>query len=228
MELVEAVKSRKSIRAFKPDPVPKEVLQDIIDGTRNTPSWANCQPWEFVLVAGSKLKEIQQGFLEKGEAESITDIARPQDFPEPYLSRRQALGSKEYALLGISREDKEGRAWWREQNFKNFGAPCVIYILIDRAFFYQAKGINVWPVFDCGMAAQTIMLLATNYALGTIVQAQSVAYPDVLRKVLKIPDSRLILIGISIGYPDWEEKIVKSFRADKEPLHKIARWYGFD
>jgi nitroreductase len=228
MELLETIKNRKSIRAFKPDPVPQTILQEIMEGVRNTASWANSQPWEFALVAGSKLEEIQQGFLEKGEGKSVTDIAHPPEFPEPYISRRRALGSKEYALLGINREDKEGRAWWREQNFKNFGAPCVIYILIDRAFFFQAKGTNVWPVFDCGMAAQNIMLLAVNYGLGTIVQAQSVVYSDIVREVLTIPESKLILIGISIGYPDWEAKIVKSLRSDKEPVEGITRWYGFE
>jgi nitroreductase len=228
MELVEAVKSRKSIRAFKPDPVPQGVLQQILENVRNTPSWANSQPWEFAIVTGSKLAEIQQGFLGKGESESVTDVAHPFNFPEPYISRRRALGSKEYTLLGINREDKDGRAWWRVQNFKNFGAPCVIYILTGRDFFYQVKGINVWPLFDCGMAAENIMLLAINYGLGTIVQAQSVVYSDIVRKVLEIPDSKVILMGISIGYPDWKEKIVKSFQADKEPVEKFAKWYGFD
>jgi nitroreductase len=228
MELVEAVKSRKSIRAFKPDPVPRAILQEIMENVRNTPSWANSQPWEFAIVTGRQLEEIQKIYLAKDERESVTDIPFPQEFPEPYISRRRALGSREYALLGISHDDKKGRAWWREQNFKNYGAPCIIYILIDRGFFQQADRINVWPVFDCGMAAQNIMLLATDYGLGTIVQAQSVVYPDALRKVLNIADSKLVLMGISMGYPDWEAPIVKSFRSEKEPLDKITRWYGFD
>jgi nitroreductase len=112
--------------------------------------------------------------------------------------------------------------------FQEFRRSCVIYILIDRRFFHQGDTTNVWPVFDCGMAAQNIMLLATNYGLGTIVQAQAIVYPDVLRKVLKIADSKLILIGISVGYPDREARIVKSFRSEKEPLDRITRWYGFD
>jgi nitroreductase len=227
MDIVEVIKTRKSIRAFKADPVPLEVLKKIMESARQAPSWANTQPWEFAIVAGAKLEAIKKGFLEKGDAEALMDVARPQEYPEPYTSRMQALGKKELETLGIKREDREGRGWWRLQNFNNYGAPCVIYILIERAFYLQSKGVNAWPVFDCGLVAENIMLLATNYGLGTIAQAQAVAYPDVLRKVLAIPASKLALLGISIGYPDWNNKIAH-FRSDKEPLDKIAKWYGFD
>jgi nitroreductase len=228
MELIEAVKTRKSIRAFKPDPVPRSILKEIMEAVRNTPSYANSQPWELALVTGRPLKEIQKGFLAKGEVDSVTDFPRPQVFPEPYISRRRALGAQEYALLGIDRENKEGRAFWRLHNFEHFGAPCVIYILVDRAFYTQPNGNNVYPIFDCGMAAENIMLLATSYGLGTIVQGQAIVYPEIIRKVLGIPDSRMILLGIAIGYPDWEQKIVKSFHAVKEPVDNFTQWYGFE
>jgi nitroreductase len=227
MDIIEVINSRKSIRAFKPDPVPQEILQRIMKAALQAPSWANTQPWEFAIAAGGKLEAIKLGFLEKGSAEPVMDISRPQEFPEPYTGRMQALGKKELELLGIKREDREGRGWWRLQNLDNYGAPCVIYILINRAFYFQAKGVNAWPVFDCGLVAENIMLLATNYGLGTIAQAQAVAYPDVLRKVLDISAAKLILLGIAIGYPDWEKKIAQ-FRSDKEPLEKMVKWYGFE
>jgi nitroreductase len=226
MELIEAIKTRKSIRAFKPDPVPRSVLQEILEAARNSPSWANTQPWEFAIVTGRQLEEIKKGFLELGTTGSNMEAGRPPEFPEPYISRVRSLGQKEYGLIGITRDNKEGRAWWNSQNFHNYGAPCVIYILIDRAFHIHEKGINVWPVYDCGLISQTIMLLATNNGLGTVVQAQAVIHPEIIRRVIGIPDSKLILIGIAIGYPDWAEKIA-SFRSDKEPLDKLVKWYGF-
>jgi nitroreductase len=226
MDLVEAVSTRKTIRAFKPDPVPLPTLKKIMQSALNSPSWANTQPWEFALVSGDKLAEIKKRFLARGEKPPVVDIARPRDFPEPYISRIRALGQKEYGLLGITRDNQEGRTWWRVQNLENYRAPCVIYILIDKALYFQDPGINAWPVFDCGLIAQNIMLLATNYGLGTVVQAEAVRYSDILREVLGIPDSKLILVGISIGYPAWDEKIT-SFRSDKESLDRLTRWYGF-
>jgi nitroreductase len=224
MELVEAIKTRKSIRSFKPDPVPQEILKNIMETALQAPSWANTQPWSFAVVAGSQLEKIKKGFLEKDNAEAAMDVPRPQEFPEPYIGRMQALGKKELDTLGIKREDREGRGWWRLQNFNNYGAPCVIYILVDRALIYQSKGFNAWSVFDCGLVAENVMLLAAGYGLGTIAQAQAVAYPDVLRKVLGIPDSRLFLLGIAVGYPNWNDKIAH-FRSDKEPVERMVKWF---
>ena len=114
----------------------------------------------------------------------------------------------------------------RLQGLKNYGAPCVIYILIDRDFYFQEE-INAWLVFDCGLVAQNIMLLATDYGLGTVAQAQAVNYPDVLRKALDIPDSKLFVLGIAIGYPD-EKDPINHFRSEREPLESMAKWYGFE
>jgi nitroreductase len=117
------------------------------------------------------------------------------------------VGRKVLELKGISREDKEKRIWWILQGLRLFGAPCVIYIYIGRSFYQQGDRLNSWPLFDCGLVAENIMLLATKYGLGTVPQIQAVLYPDVLRKVLGIADSKLIVLGISIGYPDWDDPV---------------------
>jgi nitroreductase len=216
MDVEDAIRQRKSIRAFKPDPVPREKLRNILEQALRAPSWANTQPWEFVVVTGEQLHEIQKAYLERGEQEPQSEIARPYEFPEPYLSRRQGMTP--------TAEYMEHR---RVQNYKNYGAPVVIYILVDRSMFHQSKGINVWSVYDCGSVAQNIMLLATSYGLGTIAQAQSVIYPDIIRKVVDIPESKLLVVGIAIGYPEWEHPVnQRSIR--REPLDSITRWHGFE
>jgi nitroreductase len=227
VDIVEAVRKRKSIRAFKPDPMPRSILKEIMEEALWAPSWANTQPWEFAIVSGPELEAIRQGFLEKAGEESIPDIARPQEFPEPYNSRRGGLARMELEKLGIKREDKQGRGWWRLRNLNLYGAPSAIYIFVDRSFFLQGQGINVWPVFDCGLVAENIMLLATARGLGTVTQAMAVAYPQVVKKVLGIPEAKLMVVGIAIGYPDWDEAITQ-IRSEREPLEKVARWYGFD
>lgn len=227
MDIVEAVSQRKSIRAFKRDPVPQGILKEILGHAFLAPSWGNTQPWEFAIVCGKKLEEIENGFIQQALEDPAPDIARPPGFPEPYGERRRAIGAKFYEIKGITREDRERRGRWQIQGLKHFGAPCVIYIYIDRSFYFQANGLNVWPLFDCGLVAENIMLLATKYGLGTIPQAQAVIYPGVLRNVLGIPDSKLIVLGISIGYPDRDDPI-NQFRSEREPLDRVAKWYGFD
>lgn len=221
MDVIEAINERMSIRAFKPDPVPPELLRNILVYSLRATSWANTQPWEFVIASGNELKKIQQGFLEKGAEEPKPDVARPYEFPEPYLSRIKALAPK-----GVTPSEEEMRTR-QLKNFKHYGAPVVIYLLIDRSFFYQEKGINVWSLFDCGAVMQNIMLLATNHGLGTVAQAQAVVYPDIIRKVLGISKSKLITLGIAIGYPDWEDPANQS-RKPRESLDEISEWYGFE
>jgi nitroreductase len=227
MDIVEAVRSRKSIRAFKPTPVPRDVLEGILELALRAPSWANTQPWEFVIVSGGKLDEIKQAFIEKTGELPNPDLSAPREFPEPFDTRRRSVGIKLFETIGISREDREQRRAWGQQGLKLFGAPCCIYILTDRSFHLQSDSLNIWSVFDCGSVAENIMLLAPSYGLGTIPEIQAVLYPDVLRKILAIPDSKLIVLGIAIGYPDWDNP-VNQLQSEREPLDNVTTWHGFD
>ena len=227
MDIAEAIHQRKSIRAFKPDIVPQHILKEIMELAFRAPSWENFQPWEFAIVGGQKLEKIRQEFIEKAEKHEQLDpeIAFPREFPEPYKERGRAASRKIFELKGISREDKEKRRLWRQQGLKLFGAPSAIYIYIDRSIYFQEDSLNVWPIFDCGLIAENIMLLAVKYGLGTIPEVQAVSYPDVLRKALEIPDSKLIVLGIAIGYPDWDDPI-NTLHTAREPLDMPTRWFG--
>ena len=220
MDIVEAINKRKTYRGYKTDPIPEKTLREIMELALRAPSWANTQPWEFVVVTGKQLHDIQKAYLERGEQEPQSEIARPYEFPEPYLSRREGLTPPGTVLTA------EYMEYRRVQNYKNYGAPVVIYILIDRSMFHQSKGVNVWSVCDCGSVAQNIMLLAISQGLGTIAQAQSVIYPDIIRKVVDIPASKLIVVGIAIGYPD-RDNTVNERSSQRESLETITRWYGF-
>lgn len=226
MDIVEAIHQRKSIRAFKPDPVPQSILREIMEVTLRAPSWANTQPWEFAVVAGSKLEELRKTFLEKAGGESNPDLPGPREFPEPYGSRVRSLGITMADAMAARRRDSEKNQWWLK-GFGLYGAPAAIYVYTERSFCFQPDSLNVWPIFDCGLVSQNIMLLATKYGLGTIPQAQAVHHPDVLRKALGIPSSKLIILGIAIGYPDWDNAI-NQFTSEREALDNVARWYGFD
>jgi nitroreductase len=127
-------------------------------------------------------------------------------------------------MMGIAREDKQARTQWGIQGAKLWGAPSCIYVMIDRGFFYIDDQINIWPAFDCGAITQTILLLATENGLGTIPAIQPVLYPDLLREKLNLPASKLMVLGIAIGYPDWDAPVNK-LRTTREPLDKMAKFY---
>jgi nitroreductase len=223
MDVVESINLRKSIRAFKPDPVSQTILEKIMELALRAPSWGNSQPWDFIIVTGDKLEELKRGFDAKAGQESMPDIARPQEFPEPYATRRRSLPARP----ATTAEVRPGNAISRVLNPRFYGASCLIYIFTGRTFYFQSKGINSWPVYDCGLISENIMLLAPSYGLGTIALAQAMAYPDVIRKVLNVPDSLLIMIGIAIGYPDWSNP-VNELHSPREPLSQVVRWSGFE
>lgn len=225
MDVIEAINQRKSIRTFKPDPVPQNILKEILLVAQRAPSWANTQPWEFAVATGSKLKQIQDGFIARGLEAANTDVARPPEFPEPYASRIRSLQAGE-TLPALPPPTGKGAETRRVMNFKHYGAPVCIYLLVGRSFLYQTKGINIWSMYDCGSVIENIMLLATSRGLGTIALAQAVVYCDVVRKVLEIPESKLIALGIAIGYPDTSSPANQRSTA-REPLDSITGWYGF-
>lgn len=229
MDLVEAIRQRRSIRAFKRDPVPQSCLREIMELATRAPSWGNTQPWEFSIVGGEKLEEVKQECAKEalGQVKSCSDFPGARQHPEPYDSRRRTIGKLVFEAKGISRNDEEKRRWWSLQGLSLFGAPNVIYIYVDRSYCFQGDSQNVWPLFDCGLVAENIVLLSANYGLGTVVQAQAVSYPGVLRKTLGIPDSKLLVVGIAIGYPDWDDP-VNQIGSTRELLDKVTKWCGFD
>lgn len=223
MDVKEAINARRSIRAFKPDPVPRSALEEILGAAIRAPSWGNTQPWDFYIVAGDKLEEIRQGFAGQAGQPPSLEIPRPQGLPEPYASRRRAVAVRTTETPVPMADSPEAR---RLRVPRMFGAPCVIYICTGRDFYFQGNSINAWAIFDCGLAAENIMLAALDYGLGTVPLAQAVVYPDVVRRVLQIPDSQIIVLGIAIGYPDWNDP-VNQRQSVREPLASVARWIGF-
>jgi nitroreductase len=220
MDISEAINNRRSIRAFKPDPISLDTLKEILEKSLRAPSWANTQPWEFAVATGKPLEEIRKAFLERSSTSPSPDVPRPPEFPERYAARIRVLDRQNRL---VTPKDWESR---RVQNFRHYGAPAVIYLLTRREFYYQTKGLNVWALYDCGAVVQNIALLATKYRLGTIIQAQAAAYPDVLRKELEIPELQIVLLGIAIGYPDWDSPM-NQFRTERESLESITTWHGF-
>jgi len=222
MDIVEAIRTRKSIRGFKPDPVPKEVLRDIIDIARRAPSAMNTQPWEITVVSGEALDNIKRDNIQMLASGAIPNSDRPgQAFEGVFRQRQVDLAIQLFQLMGIAREDREKRAEWMQRGFRFFDAPAAIILSVDRSLHES------WPRFDIGTISQTICLAALNYGLGTCIEDQGVMYQEIVRKYTSIPESKRIIISIAIGYPDWDFPANK-VESEREPVESITTWCGFD
>ncbi len=221
MDIVEAIRSRKSIRGYKPDPVPKEVLKDILDIARHSPSGMNAQPWDITVVTGEVLDNIKKGNIEMLSA-GVTpnpDIS-PTSYDGIYKQRQVDLGIQLFGLMGIAREDKQKRTEWMQRGFRFFDAPAAIILSMDRSVDKLPSYLNI------GAIIQTICLTALNYGLGTCIANPGIRFPEVLRKFTHIPESKLIVISIAIGYPDWDFP-ANRLETKREPLENFVTWCGF-
>ena len=222
MDIVEAIRARKSVRGFKPDPVPREVLRDVLEVARRAPSAMNTQPWEVDVVAGDVLDSIRRGNIEMLESGVMphADVSM-QGFEGVYRQRQVDLAKQIFQLMGIAREDKEKRAEWMKRGFRFFDAPAAFIISVDRSMKPW------WELFDLGAFAQSICLAALSHGLGTCIEDQGVMYPDVIRQHTGMPDSKRIVICIPVGYPDPDFP-ANRVESNREPVESIATWHGFD
>ena len=137
MDVAEAINKRRSIRSFKPDPVPWDILKNIVSAALRSPSASNSQPWEFAIVSGAKLEEIKKAFIDNSSKLPALDISIPMKYPEPWASRRAAVMAGVLDKLGVAREDKQKRMEWGLRGFNLWGAPSCIYVMIEHS--------SIWP-----------------------------------------------------------------------------------
>jgi nitroreductase len=218
MDTIECIKTRVSIRKFMPDPVPKEILLDIINTARHSPSYKNTQPWEVIILSGEKKRALSNmlvDLLEKG-AKPSPDIPEPLTWPETEQARIDDLLLKRAAVTGIDFSDPSVLKKSKEVNFKFYGAPHAMYL-------YQNRSLTPWSIFDIGLFAQSLMLSAHAAGLGTVPQAFATDYASEIKKFLDIPDTKRIILGISIGYPD-KDAAEKALKTERDNIENFVQW----
>ena len=217
MNVTDALNSRSTCRAFKPDAVDRETVIKILEAATRAPSWGNTQPWEIFVADGPVLDKIRQKYMEnfKKEVLSKLEIPAPLNWPPHIAQRTKDLLSERSSAMGIDPNDKEAMKAFREANYRFFGAPVVVYLCMD-------KSLTTWSVFDLGSLSQSIMLAAQEYNLGFAVAAMLVIYPDLIRETLSIPKDLSIVIGIALGYCDTQSpqnKFKSSRRSIQDVVH---------
>jgi len=223
MDIVKAIRDRRSIRRFKSQLVPEEIIREILNIAGRAPSTMNTQPWEFTVITGDVLentKRVNVEMFNSGVPSQPEHEVVGWSAESVYRNRQVELAKQLFQTMGIPRDDKEKRKRWVERGFRYFDAPAAIIILTDRALSQYT------PLLDIGAVMQTICLTAMHYGLGTCIEDQGVMYPKVLRELAGIPESKRIIISIAVGYPDWDFPANK-LESSREPVDNITTWVGF-
>ena len=224
MDVIDAVKSRRSIRGFKPDPVPQEILKELLEIALRAPSISNGQTWEIAVVTGEVLEKIKRGNVEKLlSGAKLQWDCKMEQFAEGsvHRERQRGLRSQLGELVGFSQDDKEQWAKWFQRVSNFFHAPTVIILFADKSLSESRTQ------YDIALLSQTICLAAMEYGIGTVLNGMAVMYPDVIREATGISQSKRITVSIPIGYPDWDDPVNKIV-TEREPLENITTWYGFE
>lgn len=214
MDAVQCIEGRFSVRKFRPEPVPTDMLQSIIVTAQRSPSYKNTQPWEVAIVSGAAKEALSSRLahaLENG-IEPSPDIAAPTSWPATNQARIDDL----YRKRNIPTNDPELAKRGKIANFRFYGAPHGI-------FLYQDAELGQWSIFDMGLFAQSLMLAAYAHGVGTVPQAFLTDYASIVKETLGIPAAKRLCLGISIGYPDVEHPINQG-RTERVPTAEMLRW----
>ena len=218
MNVSEALATRKTVRAFKSDPVPAETIRAILTLAARAPSGGNLQPWKVYALLGEARDELVRRVAAKRGAHPMGELPEYNIYPpaltEPYKTRRFRIGEQMYAALGIPREDKMARLKFFAGNWQFFGAPVGLIFTIDRQM-QQGQ----WS--DLGMYLQSIMLLARERGLHTCPQEAWAMWHSVIREYLDVPQNEMIFCGMAIGHAD-EAHAVNTLQSERAALDEYV------
>ncbi len=223
LDVHEAIAGRRSVRAFKPDPVARETVAEILALASRAPSGTNMQPWRVHVLAGAAKEALSRAVRaahDGGEAGGAEYRYYPEKFFEPYLSRRRKVGWDMYGLIGIEKGDHEAMHAQHGRNYAFFDAPVGMIFTIDRRL-----EIGSW--LDYGMFLQNVSLAARGFGLETCPQAAFAPHQQVVREALKLDEREVVVCGMALGFEDRDAPI-NALRTQRAPVSEFADFSGFD
>jgi nitroreductase len=223
VEFSELIKARKSIRGYQQKPVPRALIEEIIEVAKWAPSSMNTQPWHVHVVTGEPLERIRRGNTEN----MLSGVPPKRDFPmkESYegihRERQVGIAVQLFDVMGIAREDKARRTDWVMRGFRQFDAPVSLVLTYDK--YLEPAAISQ---FDLGALSHALVLAAWERGLGSVINGQGIMQSAVVREHAGIPDDQNIMICIAMGYPD-EDFVANSVKSVREDAEKFVRFVGF-
>ena len=211
------VANRRSMRAFKPDPVPRAVIEAVMGGAQQAPSNCNTQPWFVHVVTGDTLEQLRATLPTQFAAGEVAlDFPYDGQYDGVYKERQYASATALYDALGISRDEKAARNEWFMRNFTFFDAPAV-------AFFTLPSQFGLREACDLGMYAQTVMLGLVAHGLGSCPQTSLGFMANVIRPALGLGDHEKLMFGLSFGYAT--ETPVNQVLTERAALHDVVTFH---
>ena len=195
------MRSRRSIRAFLPTPVPRATVEDILAVATRAPSGTNTQPWQVTVLTGQSLARFGQRILAAHDDPAQRSQHReeyayyPTEWLSPYIDRRRKVGWDLYSLLGIGKADKARMHAQHGRNYVFFDAPVGLIFSIDRVMQQGS-----W--LDYGMFLQSVMVAARGRGLDTCPQAAFTQYHALIREELGLPESQMVVCSMALGWAD--------------------------
>lgn len=224
MEFETLVNTRRSVRGYKTDPVPRDVIDEIISVAKGAPSSMNTQPWHVHVLTGAPLDRVRERNTEEmlAGAQAKRDIVTHGPYEGIHRKRQVDIAIQLFEAMGIARDDKAMRQDWVMRGFRQFDAPVSLVLAYDRVLDPGAV-----CHFDLGALSYGIVLAAWDRGLGTVVNGQGIMRSDIVREVADIPENQVIMTCIAMGYPndDFSANAVKSVR---EPNDAFVHYVGFD
>jgi nitroreductase len=224
MNYEDIAQARRSIRGYKKDPIPREILEEIIHIAKQAPSSMNTQPWHFHVLTGEPLERIRKGNTEKMMAGSSVDreIKLNHGYEGPHRERQVEIAVQLFEAMGIARDDKERRMDWVMRGFRQFDAPVSIVITVDKAL-----ADDTIAHFDCGAATYGLVLAAWSKGIGSVINGQGIMQSSVVRENANIPEDQVIMTCVAMGYPD-DSFVANDVKSRRSPNDKVASFIGFD
>jgi nitroreductase len=226
MKVSDAVRQRISTRGFLDKPISKAELSELLELAQRSPSGGNVQPWKVIAVSGAARDEIiaMAERVLAADPMAVIPMDRPvyPDFNQldpVYNIRRKRVGEMMYATVGIPKEDRAGRLRWFANNYRFFGAPVGLFLVIDKRM-----GHGQWA--HMGMFMQTIALLAEERAWGTCMQECWARVRNELATHFGLDDNHMVYAGIALGYPDPNEPANELY-AERAPQSEVVEFRGF-
>jgi len=208
---------RHSCRGFRPDPVPRDVIEQVIATARRAPSWCNAQPWQITLTSGGETDRFRDALqAEVASGTPQPDLPFPAGYSGEYQDRRRTCGWQLYEAVGVEKGDRAGSARQMMQNFALFGAPhCAI--------ISSPAELGPYGAMDCGGFVTAFTIAAQAQGVASIAQAAVASYAPFLHRYFGIPDDRLILCAISFGYEDSTHP-ANGFRTERADVADLVDW----
>jgi nitroreductase len=224
MKFDDVILGRRSIRGYKPDPVPRALIQEILGLAMRAPSSMNTQPWNFYVITGEPLDRIRQGNTTRMAAgvPQSREFRTGPPFAGEHRERQIGVAKQLFAAMEIPRDDPVKRQDWVMRGFRQFDAPVCIIITYDRVL----DGSDDTP-FDCGAVTTALVNAAWSRGLGCVINSQGIMQSPVVREHAGIADDQVIMKSVALGWPDVSFP-ANAVVSERKSVAEAAVFVGFD